>query len=304
MTEVELRAADANDIPLLSELFRRAWEENRTPSPGEAELHAWITNPTWRATDNGRLAFVNGALAGVIAMWDEDGHGERVFLNVTLHPRDAAVAAALLDWGEPRAAELVGDDGLVRASAMSGDDVMADELRSRGFTPIRHFFTMEIDLAAEPAEPAWPDGVGVRTSTPGEERRVYEAMNEAFADHWDFRPIPFDRWRSFMMATEDHDPSLWFLAVEGDEIAGAALCRGERRPGTAHVGILGVRPRWRRRGLAKALLLHAFREFRRRGSDRADLGVDAENATGAVRLYEQVGMQVAARRDTYEKRLG
>ena len=74
--------------------------------------------------------------------------------------------------------------------------------------------------------------------------------------------------------------------------------------GTGHVNILGVRPGWRRRGLGRALLLHSFRELRDRGRLKADLGVDAENTTGAVRLYERAGMCVAHRMDTYELVLG
>lgn len=302
-TDVRLRPAEADDVHALVGLFRRAWEENATPGPSEAETREWVMNPTWRARENGRVAVAGGELVGAAGLWDEDDACERVFMNVTVHPPDPDVAAALLDWAEARGAEIVGGRGALRAAAMSGD-ALGDELRRRGYDLVRHFFTMEVELAEEPSPPEWPDGIAVRTLEAGEERRVYEAMNEAFADHWDFRRIAFDRWRAFMTDSADHDPSLWFLAVDGDEIAGAALCRSERRPGTAHVAVLGVRPRWRRRGLGRALLLHAFREFRRRSRTKADLGVDAENPTGAVRLYEQAGMYVAARRDTYVKQLG
>jgi mycothiol synthase len=302
-TDIRLRPAEEDDVSALVGLFRRAWEENATPGPSEAETREWVTNPTWRGRENGRVAIVGGDLVGAAGLWDEDDARERVFMNVTVHPPDADVAEALLDWAEARGAEIVAGEGLLRAAAMSGD-ALGHELRRRGYELVRHFFTMEIALADEPPAPEWPEGIVVRTLVPGEERRVYEAMNEAFADHWDFRPIAFDRWRAFMTDSADHDPSLWFLALDGDEIAGAALCRSERRPGTAHVGVLGVRPGWRRRGLARALLLHAFGDFRRRGRAKADLGVGAENPTGAVRLYEQAGMYVAARMDTYEKRLG
>jgi ribosomal protein S18 acetylase RimI-like enzyme len=69
------------------------------------------------------------------------------------------------------------------------------------------------------------------------------------------------------------------------------------------VGLLGVRKPWRKRGLGKALLVHAFREFRDRGYDRATLGVDSENPTGATRLYESVGMHVETTFVTFEKEL-
>ena len=64
---------------------------------------------------------------------------------------------------------------------------------------------------------------------------------------------------------------------------------------------LAVRRPWRRRGLGLALLLHSFRELRARGREHVGLGVDGENTTGAVRLYERAGMHVARRSDTYNK---
>jgi mycothiol synthase len=67
--------------------------------------------------------------------------------------------------------------------------------------------------------------------------------------------------------------------------------------------VLGVRPRWRRRGLGLALLRHTFTEYHRRGHTRVGLGVDAENVSGAVRLYERAGMRVVRRHDTYERPL-
>jgi ribosomal protein S18 acetylase RimI-like enzyme len=68
------------------------------------------------------------------------------------------------------------------------------------------------------------------------------------------------------------------------------------------VNELGVRNPWRRRGLGLALLRHAFAELGRLGADRVGLGVDAENVTGALRLYERAGMHVTRRYDTWELR--
>ena len=100
-------------------------------------------------------------------------------------------------------------------------------------------------------------------------------------------------------------PELWFLAFSGAEPAGIAMCNPS--PGLPELGrvqVLGVRRPWRKRGVARALLLHAFAEFRSRGLTGAMLGVDAESLTGADRLYEQVGMHVAARFVVYEKAAG
>ena len=86
-----------------------------------------------------------------------------------------------------------------------------------------------------------------------------------------------------------------------DQIAGYSLCRS--RSGIGWVGTLGVRRAWRKRGLGEALLLHSSGEFYKRGTKTIGLGVDAENPTGATRLYRKAGMKVAAEYVIYEKEL-
>jgi ribosomal protein S18 acetylase RimI-like enzyme len=92
---------------------------------------------------------------------------------------------------------------------------------------------------------------------------------------------------------------------DGDELAAYTInsWHFSGDPQFGWIGSLGVRRPWRRRGLATALLLHSFRDFRERGGTRVGLGVDGENTTGAVRLYESVGMHVARRSDIYEQTL-
>ena len=101
----------------------------------------------------------------------------------------------------------------------------------------------------------------------------------------------------------DFDPSLWFLAVDGDEIAGISLCwpKSNDDPQMGWVGTLGVRRPWRKQGLGLALLQHSFAEFHRRGQARVGLGVDASSLTGATRLYERAGMQPIRQFDMYQK---
>jgi ribosomal protein S18 acetylase RimI-like enzyme len=128
---------------------------------------------------------------------------------------------------------------------------------------------------------------------------------DAFADHWDFHRGPLEEWLSYNVRDHAFDPSLWWLAEDGDELVALSLNQWHFSgdPQYGWIGILGVRPAWRRRGLATALLRHSFRDFRERGATRVGLGVDGENTTGAVRLYEKAGMQVVRRNDTYEQKL-
>jgi ribosomal protein S18 acetylase RimI-like enzyme len=114
--------------------------------------------------------------------------------------------------------------------------------------------------------------------------------------------MEYERWYGLRVQSPDFDPTLWFIVRDGDEIA--AVARNDPdRSGAGFVGALGVLQPWRRRGLGLALLRHTFGEFYRRGQPRIALGVDAQNPTGATRLYERAGMHVAYEAITYGKAL-
>jgi mycothiol synthase len=303
MTGLILRPPRLDDLSELTAFFDAVETAYGTGGASEGEIRHWLTSPLFDPDQDFRIAVSGAAIVGWIDLWDQNRMHERLFVDVRADPRDPAVYARLLDWGERRARELADGKAILRCGAASDNQSLAAELAARGFVVVRHFLTMEIDLDDEPPPAVWPQGIAVRTLQPVDGRAVYEALNEAFADHWDFVPVSFDEWQEYFLASPEFDPSINFVAEEDGEIAGAALCRNERRPNTGHVAVLGVRRRWRRRGLAQALLRHSFAEFRRRGRAKADLGVDAENLTGAVRLYENVGMRVARRFDSYEKQL-
>jgi ribosomal protein S18 acetylase RimI-like enzyme len=165
---------------------------------------------------------------------------------------------------------------------------------------------MEIDLAeARPLpEPAWPEGISVRSADlERDARAIHAAEMDFFSDHYGFTPNPFDEWWHFRTRFFEPEPELWILAMDGNEIAGMALCASQRagQPDLGWVSTLGVRRDWRRRGLALAILHHAFRLLDERGKQRVGLGVDAQSLTGATRLYEKAGMHVV--RETYEYEL-
>ena len=249
----------------------------------------------------------DGRLAGYGSFHDVANNHRQFWLYVRADPPDQALVATLMRRLEARAKELAVPGAVLRASVSEPDGerrrLVTDKL---GYRVIRHAFRMEIEFDGEPPEPVWPDGISVRTYVPGDDdEAAYRADMEAFADHWGFEHEPFDRWRHWMLR-QPFDPTLNFLAVEGDEVVAFCMCppHKEGEPDRAWVDNLAVRPAWRRRGIALALLHHAFREFHARGFRRAGLGVDGENTTGAVRLYERAGMRVARRWDQFEKAVG
>jgi ribosomal protein S18 acetylase RimI-like enzyme len=161
---------------------------------------------------------------------------------------------------------------------------------------------MAIELDGPPPAPEWPPGFEARPVDYASEADAFHTtLDESFAEEWGHEPERDVDWRA---RRERHgfDASLWFVVKEGDEIAAAALCK-EEHLGSGWIASIGVRKPWRRRGLGHALLLHTFGELYRRGRRRIALGVDAQNPTGATRLYERVGMNVVFSATLFEKNL-
>ena len=278
-----LRAPTEADVPEIARIASEHW-----PEPTDADLvRRWWSAPGFdRELD---ACIEPGAYAHVLA-FDET----RAWIDLRGQP-----SPALLDWAEGRAGER-GDR--VLTGAWMPAEKLRDDLRDRGFTPIRHAFRMSIDLDDASVQPVWPDGIRPRTYGDGDARRFYDAGNDTFEDTWEPIVPSFEEWSHSVLERPSFDPSLWFLAEDGAEVAGFAICRiheVDRTLGWVH--FLGVRKPWRGRGVGRALLLTALETFRSRGLSRASLGVDAENPTGATRLYESVGMRVSADFDIYEK---
>ena len=103
------------------------------------------------------------------------------------------------------------------------------------------------------------------------------------------------------MDKESFDPSLWFLACEGSEVAGVVLNVFAKESNTGWVDHLSVRRAWRKKGIGKALLLHSFAEFYKRGVKKMKLSVDSKSLTNAPRLYESVGMKTVQQYHIYRK---
>jgi mycothiol synthase len=292
---VEIREPRKDEATRIAELLNEhanaAFGETEV---AEAEVRHWFgMSDIWI-----RVAERDSQLVGYVDAAQR--RGGAVELDIRTVDRDAA--AALL----AAAREHVNAKPPAIRVVVQGDDELLRELvEADGWQPVRHSYQMRIELQDDLQEPAWPEGIAVRTMQPGEEERVYEANNVAFADDWYFQQQPFERWRSDTFGREDFYPTLVWLAEDDGELAGfsANSWHFSGDPRFGWVEILAVLPRWRRRGLATALLHQSFRDFRLRGARRVGLGVDAQNTTGAVKLYERVGMQVARRNDTYEKRL-
>lgn len=277
--------------------------------------------PEWQmpgfnvATDVRVVAAPDGQIVAAMEAWDLMANHVRVDLFGRVHPehQGKGVGAALLKWGEARARQAVDRAPAearvaVHISASERDAAATQLFQQQGFASIRRSWRMAIDLDAPPPAPEWPDGIAVRPMRLGvDNRAVVQAVRDSFQDHWGYVVQPFEeefeRWEHIIRTDSLFDPALWFLAMDGDAVAGISLCwtRANSDPDMGWVGTLGVLRPYRRHGLGLALLRHSFAEFYQRGRKRVGLGVDAQSLTGATRLYERAGMKVTRVHNRFEK---
>ncbi len=227
--------------------------------------------------------------------------------------RRRGIGRALLDANLRHAIELGGAAGdpfplTIRGFASEHELGHRALLDSSGFTINRWFFLMSRpNLNVIPDAPL-PAGLEVRPVRPEDHLAIFDAEYEAFRDHW--QPHDYDLTEfETLYRKADIDTDLWVVAWDGDAIAGvvqnwiwrdenAAL--GVRRGWLEHIS---VRRPWRRRGLARAITAESLRRLRAAGMTEAMLGVDAENPTGALGLYEGLGFEVTQRSSAYVRTL-
>jgi mycothiol synthase len=245
----------------------------------------------------------DGDLAGCAAL--HGAGGGALLAEGCVHPDHAGhgVGARLIDLTEGRAAEYLAARSVPRVmleNAVPHLDTGAGALlEARGYRVARQHLSMRIELGAHPPAPAWPGGITAAPFRPGaDEADVDACVGEAFAHAWSNQA----EWRARKVGDPRFDPALWIVARAGSDVCGVVLCTdGEH--GVGYVNALGVRAPWRKRGLGMALLRAAAATFWERGQRSVGLGVDSDNATGALRLYERAGMHVARRADVWEREL-
>ena len=269
---------------------------------GDPQWDADDQRDWWSQLDMDRNAWLVETDGRVVAAGSLMQRGDKLDGWISVDPAftGRGLGSALIRIVEARARELGGDN--VKLGTYGENPAGKALLERSGYRDMRRYYEMRIDLDVPPPEPNWPAGLSVSRFDPSEARELHAAVNDAFADEWNWHPRTYEEWRALRIETPNFDPTLWFVVKDGDEIA-AFLISAAKQYGAPWIASVGVRKPWRRRGVGLALLQEAFREFHSRGARYVGLGVDAENPTGATRLYERAGMYVHSEDVIYEKGL-
>ncbi|GER91511.1 hypothetical protein KDW_56730 [Dictyobacter vulcani] len=227
----------------------------------------------------------------------------RVFAKVWLLPdyQRRGIGRHLLHLAEEQARGLVAQDvGVTLAVPWISERNQAAQhlLQRAGYQQVLSLTNMKLALDTPPPAPVWNNEIVVRPFQAGkDEQALYIIDEEISQEERGYMPREFDVWQQQNLS----DPSLIFLAWEAEQIVGLVIGGASNNQGW--IWHLGVRSAWRKQGLGMALLRLEQAEFYRRGLQKMSLNVDTLNPTGAMRLYERVGMHTHFQYHRYEKKL-
>lgn len=246
----------------------------------------------WEHLDEG--IYIYNLFGFLLPAWRRQGIGTAMLTHNQARLRQIA---ATHPEGEPRFFQTWAADTEKNTHALAA---------RQGYEAIRHTFDMVRDLSEPFPEAPMPAGLEMRPVKKEHIWPVLRAADEAFQDHWGFRPTPDEEFEGWM-ADANFRPELWKVAWDGDQIAGSVQNfynpeenkeYGRLRGYTE--GISTRRP-WRKRGLASALIVESMKMFKAMGMTETAHGVDAQNTSGALNLYQGLGYRVVKQSTIYRK---
>ncbi|MGW7729975.1 GNAT family N-acetyltransferase [Streptomyces canus] len=224
--------------------------------------------------------------------------GRRATVHVHPGHRGQGLGSSLLAWTEARARQL-GSDRI--AQTVSDSDHPATALlRSSGYSRLVTEWLLEIAMPVEPEVPETPAAITVRAFRPGDEQAAYQLTEDAF-DEWQQRRKTYAEWARHTVEQATFEPAASPVAFAGGQMVGAVLSLDVPGGDEGYVERVAVRRDHRNRGIARMLLREAFRTFYRQGKQTCTLWTHSD--TGALSLYERIGMTVQRSSTVYGKAL-
>ena len=235
------------------------------------------------------------------------------------------IGTALLKWAEERATHTsrrapAGIRTALQTSPFEAETGVISLLKEQGYAAVREWVHLVIELKELPVIPTLASELSLRQMDLDHDWDIVgPAMDEAFTDHWGNIPAEYlesEKEEKTLSASEEkpesptddsysNAPGYCFIVLDGDTVAGGILCNAKlvERSDTGRVGSIFVRPAYRRRGIARALMLAAFDAFWKNGLRRIITDTDANSFTDSTRLYKGLGMKPYRSEFTYEKEI-
>ena len=276
--------------------------------PTEEDLARWLAGAAREEqTRNWLVAQIEQEVIGYSRiLWWTETDGMWVYLTlgwVVPAWRGNGIGTAMLHWAETRIQELAKEHPTRGhwefASNATNTEIEATALlHANGYAAAYTVLDMELTDFSRVPEPNLPEGLELRSLTPPHYRTVWNSIQASYAKGRYAEDPTEERFRAYFLDSM-HDPALWQVAWDGEEVAGQVLCKIER--GRGEVYEVSVRPAWRRRGLARGLLAYGLRALQQRGIETVRLHTVSEFPTRAKDLYGSVGFRLRKAFPRYRK---
>lgn len=257
-----------------------------------------------------------GKLIG-FAQLSISGSGEMIdgWLWFCVHPiaRSGNIQTLAVAWGEKRMREVQTERGIpvkLRSWVRAENTDRISLLGNCGFKADRHFCRMARSISQPIPEPKIPKGFTLSQFRGAQDAQAWvEMFNQSFIDHWNHHDLTVEQFQ-YDLAKPSYRKDLDLIAVALDGTF-AAFCHCEisieecDRTGRNEGWImsLGTRRGFRNIGLGRAMLLAGLHRLKAVGIETAIIGVDADNQSGALGLYESVGFHNIRNTIAYVKEL-
>jgi mycothiol synthase len=288
------RAATRSDVPAITALIAAC----ETADNGLAEVHPTDVEQSFDVADAEAGVIVVEAPDQLVA-WATlaDGRAE-----VDVHPawRGRGIGSALLAWTEARArAAGMPEVRQVVTNADAGAHLLFE---GAGYHMHHTSWILQMRLEDAPPEVTAPPGISIRPYRGDDAEAAYRVIEDAFNEWPGRQPTEFAGWSAYVLGHAAFAPGLSRLAFDGDELVGAALCLDYEGQDEGWVQQVATKATHRHRGIARALLQSAFAAFHATGRRR--VGLNTDSRTGALTLYERIGMRVRRTYTSWAKDLG
>lgn len=298
------------DFETMAKVANASWSADNVvygTTPEDLSLE-YIPAPNFDPAKDCMIADVDGRIVGFCSVfWFRNLKNERLYKHSAhLLPewRSTGLRTMMLRMNECRSMEIAKDQPkdarhLLETWANTSDENhWRTVIGQEGYELSWHLLEMERPNLQDIPDFSLPPGVEVKQVRPDQYTTVWHAAREVLKDD---RSFTEERWRDEEMElfskTPIWTPHLWQIAWKGDEVVGGVIVfideeenrQFKRKRG--YTGLIFVSRPWRHQGVARTLIARGLKVLKDEGMEQASLDVDADNLSGALRLYKGLGYE-------------